>query len=88
MSALTQYKSTPHSTTAPTTTTTVQHQHSNKRLYHMPAITNKSIAYLYMRQKLLHSVQLNTDSDLLILKNYLPKFCALIIYTYFMYLFI
>ena len=30
-------------------TTTVQHEHSNKRLYHTPAITNKSIAYLYMR---------------------------------------
>ena len=29
--------------------TLVQHEHSNKRLYHMAAITNKSIAYLYMR---------------------------------------
>ena len=26
-----------------------KHEHSNKRLYHMQAITNKSIAYLYMR---------------------------------------
>ena len=28
----------------------VQHEHSNKKLYHTPAITNKSIAYLYTRQ--------------------------------------
>ena len=46
MSVLTQYKALPIALLHPTT---VQHEHSNKRLYHTPAITNKSIAYLYMR---------------------------------------
>ena len=45
MSTPTQYKALPIALS----TTTVQHEHSNKRLYHTPAITNNSIAYLYTR---------------------------------------
>ena len=45
MSMLTHYKVPPLRLAF----THVQHEHSNKRLYHISAITNKSIAYLYMR---------------------------------------
>ena len=45
MSVLTHYKAPPLHLAF----TLVQHEHGNKRLYHTPAITNKSIAYLYMR---------------------------------------
>ena len=66
MSMLTHYKVPPQHLALTallhySTTTTVQHEHSNKRLYHTPAITNKSIAYLYMRQEAQFVMVIATD---------------------------